>query len=100
MLPANSPMRLEGLIDAWEAELPPLKDFVMPGESRASAALHVARTVCRRAERAAVTAGRAAIVPDVAVVYLNRLSDLLFVLARLVDQDAGGKDRTFKASLA
>jgi cob(I)alamin adenosyltransferase len=100
MLPADSSARLEGLIDAWDAELPPLRDFVMPGESRASAALHVARTVCRRAERAVVTVRRAAVVPEAAVVYLNRLSDLLFVLARLVDQNAGGQDRTFKSTLA
>jgi cob(I)alamin adenosyltransferase len=100
MLATESPKRLEALIDGWEAELPPLKDFVMPGESRASAALHVARTVCRRAERRTITARRAALIPDVAVVYLNRLSDLLFVLARLVDQNAGGGDRTFKSTLA
>lgn len=100
MLPGAAPARLEGLIDAAEAELPPLKDFVMPGESRASSALHVARTVCRRAERRVISARRGALVAEVAVVYLNRLSDLLFVLARLVDQDAGGKERTFKSTLA
>ncbi len=100
LLSPDAAPRLEALIDGWDAELPPLKDFVMPGESRASAALHVARTVCRRAERRTVSARAAAVVPETAVVYLNRLSDLLFVLARLVDRDAGGRDRTFKSTLA
>jgi cob(I)alamin adenosyltransferase len=91
--------RLERLIDAWDAGLPPLKDFVMPGETRASAALHVARTVCRRAERRLVTAARTAPIPPEGGVFLNRLSDLLFVLARKVDHEAGGGDRTFKSAL-
>jgi cob(I)alamin adenosyltransferase len=98
-LPADATARLEAAIDALEAGLPPLKDFVMPGESRASAALHVARTVCRRAERAVIAAGRAAPVPASAIVYLNRLSDLLFVMARTADHGAGGADKTFKSAL-
>jgi cob(I)alamin adenosyltransferase len=100
-LPADAAQKLEPSIDALDAALPPLKDFVMPGQSRASAALHVARTVCRRAERRVIAAGRAAPVPAHAVVYLNRLSDLLFVMARAADHGAGGGggDRTFKSAL-
>ena len=75
--------RLEGEIDALNAELPPLASFVLPGGTPAAAALHLARTVCRRAEREAVRlieAGEAVSPP--ALRYLNRLSDLLFVAAR------------------
>lgn len=74
--------RLEQEIDAREAELPPLRAFVLPGGTRAAAHLHHARTVCRRAERSVVALARAATVDPLAIVYLNRLSDLLFVLAR------------------
>ena len=81
---ASQVERLEGDIDRLNAELPPLKSFVLPGGTRAAAALHVARTVCRRAERLVValadTPGESVSRP--ALVYLNRLSDLLFVLAR------------------
>ncbi len=76
-------LRLETVVDRWNANLPPLRDFVLPGGSPPLAALHVARTVCRRAERRTVTLIRA--VPDVdsaAIRYLNRLSDLLFVAGR------------------
>jgi cob(I)alamin adenosyltransferase len=78
--------RLEGWIDALEAELPPLRRFILAGGSPAGAALHVARTVCRRAERAVVALGTDA--SDV-IVYLNRLSDLLFVMARAANRRAG-----------
>lgn len=74
--------RLEQAIDSHEAGLPPLRAFVLPGGSRLGAWLHLARTVCRRAERSVVAlAGQADVDPQV-VVYVNRLSDLLFVLAR------------------
>jgi len=86
--------RLERAIDAREARLPPLRAFVMPGGTAAAAALHLARTVCRRAERSVVTLARGADVDPRIVVYLNRLSDLLFVLARAENHDAGvGEDR-------
>jgi cob(I)alamin adenosyltransferase len=78
--------RLEGWIDQLETELPPLKTFILAGGSPAGASLHLARTVCRRAERRMVT------VPDVhavQLVYVNRLSDLLFVIARVVNHRAG-----------
>jgi cob(I)alamin adenosyltransferase len=80
--------RLEGWIDALEAELPPLRHFILAGGSPAGAALHVARTVCRRAEAAALAIGKADVEP-VVLVYLNRLSDLLFVMARAANQRAG-----------
>ncbi|MCK6576963.1 MAG: cob(I)yrinic acid a,c-diamide adenosyltransferase [Anaerolineae bacterium] len=82
--------RLEGEIDVMDADLPPLKNFILPAGVPAAAALHVARTVCRRAERECVDAldGGIAINPQV-IVYLNRLSDWLFTLARWVNAQAG-----------
>jgi cob(I)alamin adenosyltransferase len=74
---------LEETIDRLESELPPLRAFILPGGSPAGAALHLARTVCRRAERRAVALGGE--VEPVVVTYLNRLSDLLFVMARAVN---------------
>jgi cob(I)alamin adenosyltransferase len=74
--------RLEGWIDRSEAPLEPLKSFVLPGGNPSAAELHRARTVCRRAERRTLTAGRSSPVRPGIVIYLNRLSDLLFVLAR------------------
>ena len=79
--------RLEGWIDGLEAELPPLRHFILPGGSPAGAALHVARTVCRRAEAAALSIGEGEADP-VVLVYLNRLSDLLFVMARAANHRA------------
>lgn len=76
--------RLEQAIDRLEAELPPLRRFILPGGSPSGAALHLARTVCRRAERRVVALGAGAVEP-VVLVYLNRLSDLLFVMARAVN---------------
>jgi cob(I)alamin adenosyltransferase len=80
--------RLERLIDSLEAELPPLRRFILPGGSPAGARLHLARTICRRAERRVVALGAEQVEP-ILVVYLNRLSDLLFVMARAVNQRAG-----------
>ena len=80
--------RLEQLIDGLEAELPPLRRFILPGGSPAGAWLHLARTVCRRAERRVVSLGSDAVDP-ILIVYLNRLSDLLFVMARAANQRAG-----------
>jgi cob(I)alamin adenosyltransferase len=77
--------RLETWIDDLERELPPLRRFILPGGGQAGAALHVARTVCRRAERAMVALGAD---PDL-LVYINRLSDLLFVMARAANASAG-----------
>jgi cob(I)alamin adenosyltransferase len=80
--------RLERAIDRANESLSPLTSFILPGGSAAAAWLHLARTVCRRAERAVVALARAEPVTPAAVVYLNRLSDLLFVLARTAN--AGG----------
>ena len=85
---AGDVARLERWIDTLEAELPPLRRFILPGGTPAGAAFHVARTVCRRAERAIVGLGDGAVDPDV-IIYVNRLSDLLFVLARAVNARAG-----------
>jgi cob(I)alamin adenosyltransferase len=84
--------RLEMQIDAAEAELPPLRNFVLPGGTEASARLHLARTVCRRAERLLVDFALDRPVPPVVVTYLNRLSDWLFVQARLCNHRAGVAD--------
>jgi cob(I)alamin adenosyltransferase len=83
--------RLEQAIDAWEAQLPQLHQFVLPGGTRTAAALHLARCVCRRAERQVVALATAApdeVAPE-ALVYLNRLSDFLFVAARIANHRAG-----------
>jgi cob(I)alamin adenosyltransferase len=76
---------LERDCDAFNADLPELRSFVLPGGTGAAAGLHVARTICRRAERAALVAARAQEVNPLALVYLNRLSDLLFILARFAN---------------
>jgi cob(I)alamin adenosyltransferase len=84
-------VRLEEWIDQLESELPPLRRFILAGGSQSGAALHVARTVCRRAERAIVGLGRDAVEPDV-VTYINRLSDLLFVMGRAANRRAGAAE--------
>jgi len=83
---------LEAHIDAFEEELEPLRSFVLPGGTAAAAAFHVARTVCRRAERRVVSLAREDDLDPLAVGYLNRLSDLLFVIARLENRRAGVPD--------
>lgn len=85
----------EAVIDQADQELPPLRAFVLPAGSAKGAALHVARTVCRRAERSVVALARESEVPALFIVYLNRLSDLLFTLARLANHRAGGGDVTW-----
>ena len=85
---------LENAIDQGDAELEPLKSFIVPGGSPKAAALHVARTVCRRAERRVIALEEEDI-PEVVVVYLNRLSDLLFTLARVANKRAGAGEVTW-----
>jgi cob(I)alamin adenosyltransferase len=87
--------QLEAAIDAGEAELEPLRAFILPGGTPKAAALHVARTVCRRAERRVVTLAHDVDIPELAVMYLNRLSDLLFVLARVANRRAGAGEVTW-----
>lgn len=84
---------LETAIDAATDSMLPLQKFVLPGGSEKSAMLHLARTVCRRAERSLVTLSHEDAVPDLVLVYINRLSDLLFTLARLANVRAGIPDR-------
>jgi cob(I)alamin adenosyltransferase len=84
--------RIEDAVERYNASLPPLKDFVLPGGTRAAAYAHVARTVCRRAERAIVHLAGTEAVSTAARKYLNRLSDLLFVLARRLNSAAGSPD--------
>ncbi len=87
--------QLERAIDDGDAELEPLRAFIIPGGTPKAAALHLARTVCRRAERRVVALRGSAEVPDIVVVYLNRLSDLLFTLARVANRRAGAGEVTW-----
>lgn len=89
--------QLEQAIDDAEEEVEPLKAFILPGGTPKAAALHVARTVCRRAERAVISLQRAEgiDIPQVVIIYLNRLSDLLFVLARVATRRAGAGEVTW-----
>jgi cob(I)alamin adenosyltransferase len=82
--------RLEAEIDAMNEQLEPLCSFILPGGSEAAARVHVARTVARRAERSVVTAAREVPLNPLAAIYLNRLSDFLFVLGRMLAKNAGG----------
>ena len=86
--------RLEREIDAMEADLPPLEHFILPGGTATASHLHLARTVCRRVERAVVALGRidGEDVPTPIVAYLNRLSDLLFVASRRANLQGGMAD--------
>jgi len=90
--------RLEATLDGFNEGLPPLKDFILPGGGPAAAACHVARTVCRRAERRVWSLARVeAVAPD-ALKYLNRLSDLLFVLARVLARHELGTEVIWRRS--
>jgi cob(I)alamin adenosyltransferase len=86
---ANDIDRLEQQLDGFNAELPPLKDFILPGGGLAAAHCHLARTVCRRAEREVVTLSHHDAVRPEAIRYLNRLSDLLCVIARVLARSSG-----------
>ncbi|HEY4319302.1 MAG TPA: cob(I)yrinic acid a,c-diamide adenosyltransferase [Herbaspirillum sp.] len=83
---------LDALLAHYNADLPPLKEFILPGGSRPAALAHVCRTVCRRAERSVVSLERGQTLNDGPRRYLNRLSDLLFVLARVLNRANGGAD--------
>jgi cob(I)alamin adenosyltransferase len=84
--------RLESEIDRLTEQLPPMKTFILPSGSRPGAALHLCRTICRRAERKVVELAESGPVPPEALAYLNRLSDLLFVMARAANLRAGGRE--------
>jgi cob(I)alamin adenosyltransferase len=93
-LDASQVQRLENAVEGLNSRLSPLKEFVLPGGTRAAALAHVCRTVCRRAERRVVTLAQAEpeAMPPFSLKYLNRLSDLLFVLARVINLDSGTAD--------
>ena len=84
--------RLEAAVERFNAELPPLKEFILPGGAKGAALAHVARAVCRRAERAVVRLAATETVSEPARRYLNRLSDVLFVAARVINRAAHGQD--------
>lgn len=86
---------LEHAIDEADRELEPLRSFILPGGSPKAASLHLARTVCRRAERRVVHLARETEIPELVIVYLNRLSDLLFMLARVANRRAGAGEVTW-----
>jgi cob(I)alamin adenosyltransferase len=83
---------LEEAIDALNDTLEPLKEFILPGGTKAAAYCHLARTVCRRAERKLIELNRAEKVTEISLQYLNRLSDLLFVMCRIINKNAGVSD--------
>jgi len=89
---AEQVRRLETVLDRLNADLPPLREFILPGGSPAAAACHLARAICRRAERRLVALSRAEPVNPRSGEYLNRLSDLLFVLARVASRAEGGAE--------
>ncbi len=83
---------LETQLDEWNETLSPLKEFILPGGSRAAAYCHLARTVCRRAERTMTTLNNQEKITEISLQYINRLSDLLFVLCRILNKNAGISD--------
>ncbi len=92
--------RLEAALDGFNESLPPLKEFILPGGGPAAAGCHVARTVCRRAERRCWALARVeAVAPD-SLKYLNRLSDLLFVLARVLARHESGSEVLWRRTTA
>jgi cob(I)alamin adenosyltransferase len=84
--------RLDALLEKYNADLPPLKDFILPAGSRAAAIAHICRTICRRGERTIVSLGKTETINANPRQYMNRLSDLMFVLARVLNRFAGGSD--------
>lgn len=98
MVKAERITALENTLDTWNDNLEPLKEFILPGGTRAAAYCHLARTVCRRAERQITRLSRTESVTEVSMQYLNRLSDLLFVLCRILNKQAGTADVLWKNS--
>ena len=82
--------QVESALEQFNADLPPLKEFILPGGGRAAADCHLARAICRRAERRLVSLARDEEISEQARIYLNRLSDLLFVMCRILARDEGG----------
>ncbi len=92
LIPDSYVDQLESDLDGFNEALPPLKDFILPGGSEAASRCHLARTICRRAERILVSLGREEKTNEVSLRYLNRLSDLLFVMARVLARSDGGSE--------
>jgi cob(I)alamin adenosyltransferase len=92
MLKEEHVQRLDALLEKYNATLPALTEFILPAGSRAASLAHVCRTVCRRAERSIVTLGNQETIHDHPRQYVNRLSDLMFVLSRVLNRFAGGSD--------
>ena len=92
LIPEICVNQLENDLDRFNEDLPPLKDFILPGGSEAAARCHLARTVCRRAERLMVSLSKTEDINEVSLRYLNRLSDLLFVIARVLARADGGSE--------
>jgi cob(I)alamin adenosyltransferase len=92
LIPEAYVERLETELDSLNEDLPPLKDFILPGGSEAAARCHLARTIARRAERRVISLAREETVNEVSIRYLNRLSDLLFVVARVLARSDGGSE--------
>ena len=95
----TQPARLETAIDRYNSDLEPLKEFILPGGTRAAALTHQARTICRRAERTVVALAQKEGVTQTTRQYLNRLSDLLFVMARWINKNAGCNDVLWQKGL-
>ncbi|HEY3300079.1 MAG TPA: cob(I)yrinic acid a,c-diamide adenosyltransferase [Methylophilaceae bacterium] len=96
MVKAERVTDLENTLDTLNDVLEPLKEFILPGGTQAAAYCHLARTVCRRAERTLIKLGREEVVTEVSLQYLNRLSDLLFVMCRSINHAAGVSDVLWK----
>jgi len=96
-LPQGAAERMEAEIDAADLRLPALRNFILPGGTEAAARLHLARCICRRAERLSVALARVEQVPGEVVIYLNRLSDWLFTMARLANHEVGIQDIPWSA---
>ena len=92
IITAEQVEQLEQILDELNADLPPLKEFILPGGTKSAAACHLARAVCRRAERRSYSLGKQASINPASLKYLNRLSDLLFVMARYLNKQAGEAD--------
>lgn len=92
MIKAERVTALENILDEWNETLSPLKEFILPGGGRAAAYCHLARTVCRRAERQMTTLNNVEKITQISLQYINRLSDLLFVLCRILNKEAGVPD--------
>jgi cob(I)alamin adenosyltransferase len=96
MMSERQVLRLEAQVERFNGDLAPLKEFILPGGTRAAALAHLTRTVCRRAEREIVALARKEPFGETGRIYLNRLSDLLFVLGRVLNREAGAGDVLWK----